>query len=123
MLTDSGKAECPVKVLKGFPRSVQQIGFLRDGTLFMDSHIFDDDRGDSASTSYLAAGDVGHLRTFLCRSGLAAQTDAGLLEVLAERFDDALEVETALYALGFRPVNIVDIDAHGSMPDVMPTAA
>jgi hypothetical protein len=111
------------KTLKGFHRSVQQIGFLRDGTLFVDSHIFDNDRGDSAATSYLAAGDVGKLRTFLCRSGLAAQTDAGLLEVLAERFDDALEVETALHALGFRPVCIVDMDAHGSMPDVMPTAA
>ena len=41
------------KTLKGYPRSVQKIGFLGDGRLFIDSHTFDDDHGDSASTDYL----------------------------------------------------------------------
>lgn len=33
------------KTLKGYPRSVQKIGFLRDGSLYIDAHIFDDAKG------------------------------------------------------------------------------
>jgi hypothetical protein len=123
MLTDSGNAECPVKVLKGFPHSYQTIGFLRDGTLYADRHLFDEIRGDSASTDYFCARDVGRLKAFLCRLGLKAEGDAELLDALAERFDTALEVGMALHALGFHPVNILDIDAQYSRADVMPTAA
>ena len=32
------------KTLKGYPRSVQKIGFLRDGSLYIDAHI-DDAKG------------------------------------------------------------------------------
>jgi hypothetical protein len=110
------------KTLRGFPRSVQEVGFLRDGTLYLDSHVFSD-KYDYADTDYLAASDVTRLKAIFCRSGLKAQSDAELLDIFAARYDTALDARTALHALGFRPVHITDIDARYSRRQEMPTAA
>jgi hypothetical protein len=58
-----------VKALKAFRRSVQEVGFLRKGTLFLDVHVFDDDYGDYADTDYLSTSDVARLKR--CFAALA----------------------------------------------------
>jgi hypothetical protein len=111
------------KALKGFDRSVQQIGILPDGSLFLDAHVFDDDYGDYADTDYVAPADVTRLKGVLCGLGLNARTDADLLDVLAELFDTAHDAAAALKALGVNPVHRVDLGARCDVLGQMPEAA
>src|SRR5271167_885490 len=99
------------KALKGSHRSVQQIGILRDGSLFLDAHVFDDDYGDYADTDYVAPADVTRLKQLLTGLGVKTRTDAELLDVLAALFDTAHEAGAALKGLGFNPVHRVDLGA------------
>jgi hypothetical protein len=99
------------KALKGFPRSVQKVGILGDGSLYIDAHVFDDDYDDYADTDYLAAADVVRLREALGALGFKAGNDEELLEVLAERYSTAYDARTALKALGFQLVHRTDLGA------------
>jgi hypothetical protein len=109
------------KALKGFSRSVQAVGLLRDGTLYIDAHVFDDDYGDYADTDYVAAGDVKRLKGLLGSLGLKVQADAELLEALAELFETAREAAAAINALGIKTVHRVDLGARNDLLEVMPT--
>ncbi len=107
------------KTLKGYPRSVQKIGFLGDGSLYIDAHIFDDAHGDFATTDYLTPAAVLLLKALLFDTKVP--TDAEFLDALAAMADTADELTEKLKAQGFRTVHRYDPDAHYDVGAVMPT--
>jgi hypothetical protein len=80
-----------VKLARVF-RGVESVGILDDGSLFIDSHWFDDDQGDAASTDYVSVRHVPAINNLLTTPERMPSSNEQLLAALAERFTSSAEI-------------------------------
>src|SRR5271165_3239636 len=84
--------------LNSGPDSIEHVGVLPTGELYIDREIASDDRPDCVLSDFVAPGDVARLKSLLAMGG--AMTDEELLERLAGRFRRGADLVKWLRASG-----------------------